>query len=714
MTASVSNLPLAGHCGPVDPVQSADTSHLKPLLRKHVTLVHQTIRGERWWLLENKENGSSFRVDERAFSIIARFDGVNTTGGLGDDAHILVSQLYQNDLIRFSNENVDEPGLIGRHTKHRQQCGRISVKNPLAIRIALWDPDQFLNAISSWRKPSFLSDKVVRSVAWLTLIVGVVIAGQQLSTISHYGLARADSLSSLILLALVYPFVKGIHELAHALQIKKYGGEVHEVGIMLLVFFPVPYVNASASAAFPNKYARIKVAMAGIRAELTLAAIGIIIWSYIGAGLLADVAFSIAVLGGVSTLLFNGNPLLRFDGYFAFSDWLEIPNLASRSRAYCLYLIRRFLLGVDDLVSPVTAHGERYWLASYFLLSGLYRLVILFSIAIFLFQLVPVVGALLALFACFNQLILPATKATKYLVTNPELSTHRPQSIGLILLFSAALCYLLFLVPAPHWTSVPSIVRVPETSIVRAQQSGFVEEILHPAGGLITKGDEILQLANDSLIKERETLIWRINELTARRANAMIDSAMQATQHGESITTAQQHLNKVNKEIEQLLIRSSAGGQLDYIHGNDWIGRFVSEGDPIAHVIDDSQRRLIAVVPQGAISDIRSPETTAQLRAFGQTNQSIPAIITRITPSASGELPTAALGSKYGGIITVDSRDEAGTKALEKFFIIELMPTESIQLYPGSRVMIRFEHSKMSFGKQLHAAVSRLMMREFQ
>ena len=147
--------------------------------------------------------------------------------------------------------------------------------------------------------------------------------------------------------------VKSLHELGHAFATKVWGGEVHEVGLMLLVFIPVLYVDASASAAFRQKHRRIVVGAAGILVETTLAALAVIVWVYGSPGIGRAIAFNVILIGGVSTLLFNGNPLLRFDGYYIFSDLIEVPNLATRANAYLFYVIQKHLFKIDSVDSPV-------------------------------------------------------------------------------------------------------------------------------------------------------------------------------------------------------------------------------------------------------------------------------------------------------------------------------------------------------------------------
>ena len=171
--------------------------------------------------------------------------------------------------------------------------------------------------------------------------------------------------ASLVALWFSYPLVKLLHEFGHAFAVKRWGGEVHEIGILFLVFMPIPYVDASAASVFPGKHRRMVVGAAGIAVELFLAAIATFVWVSVEPGWTRHVAYAVMLVGGVSTLLFNGNPLLRFDGYYVFADAVEIPNLASKANRYVASLAQRFVLGMRRARVPETSPGEAPWLVGY-------------------------------------------------------------------------------------------------------------------------------------------------------------------------------------------------------------------------------------------------------------------------------------------------------------------------------------------------------------
>jgi putative peptide zinc metalloprotease protein len=235
------------------------------------------------------------------------------------------------------------------------------LSNLLFIRIPVWDPDRFLDRFVGLFGRFF---SVAGLGLWLAVIVTGLwaVAGRTDDLVASAG----DILDpkGLPLLYLSFILIKVVHEFGHAFACKKLGreggsgGEVHVMGVMFLIFTPLPYVDASSSWALRRKWHRVIVGAAGMMVELAVAALAAVVWARTGAGTAAHtIAYNMIFVGSVSTLLFNGNPLLRYDGYYILSDLLEIPNLAQRGKEYLYYLVRRWAWGVRQARSPAHTRG---------------------------------------------------------------------------------------------------------------------------------------------------------------------------------------------------------------------------------------------------------------------------------------------------------------------------------------------------------------------
>src|ERR1700737_2089331 len=179
--------------------------------------------------------------------------------------------------------------------------------------------------------------------------------------------------------------VKVIHEFGHGLSCKAFGGEVHEMGALFLCLSPCLYCNVSDAWTLPNKWWRIIISFAGIYVELIIAATATWIWWYSPAHpFINNMSLSLMVVCSVSTVVFNANPLMRYDGYYILADWLEIPNLRDRSNRFLQRLCMDYCLGIEVQPEQYMALWRRISFLLYAVISWVYRWVITFSILYFM------------------------------------------------------------------------------------------------------------------------------------------------------------------------------------------------------------------------------------------------------------------------------------------------------------------------------------------
>lgn len=381
---------------------------IKPRLRSHAQIHSHRYRGTDWYVLQDHSSGQFHRFSQEAYHIIGLMDGHRTLNeiweaacaSLGDDMPTqdevirLISQLHQVDVLQ-TDIPPDIADLYQRYKRKKRSRILGQLRSPLFIRIPLFDPERFLSATKFIVRPLFgWMPFLIWCFAVISALILIVIHWAELTT----NLAdRVLAMENIFLLWLVYPVVKTIHEFAHAHAVKHWGGEVHEMGIMLLVFVPVPYLDASSSSAFREKYKRIMVGAAGIMTEAFLASLAMWVWVNVEPGAIRALAFNVMIIAGVSTLLFNGNPLLRFDAYYMLSDFLEIPNLAMRSNRYIGYLCQRYLFNIKEAQNPASAKGEAPWMGLYGIASFAYRMFIMIRIAMFVAGKFFIIGIALAL-----------------------------------------------------------------------------------------------------------------------------------------------------------------------------------------------------------------------------------------------------------------------------------------------------------------------------
>jgi hypothetical protein len=297
------------------------------------------------------------------------------------------------------------------------------------------------------------------------------------------------------------------------------------MGIMLLVLAPIPYVDATAAGAFRSKWSRALVGAAGILVELFLAGIAMFVWVLVEPGLLRSIAFNVLLVAGASTLLFNGNPLLRYDGYYVLADLIEIPNLGNRSNQYWQWLAKRYLFGLKSIERPPASVGERRWFVFYGAASFIYRTLVMIAITLFIAGEFFVVGVVLALWAAITMFALPIGKGLAYVLSSPEL--QRVRTRARLLTFGALALFLLFVlaVPMPLRTHAEGVVWVPENAEVRAAADGFVERLLVPPEASVGSGDLLLVTVDPTLSAEVEQSRARLRQFEVQYASLMFERA---------------------------------------------------------------------------------------------------------------------------------------------------------------------------------------------
>ena len=698
---------------------------LKPRLRSHVELTRHQYRGRTSYVLQDRASERFHRFTPAAYRLIGLMDGRHTvraiwesaTAELGDEAPSqddvirLLTQLYGSDLIVCdvlpdTGELTERADRIAR----RQWASRWS--NVFAWRRPLFDPDRFLSALMLVVRPFFGWSGLL---LWLCLAgLGVALGGLYWSELTHDVFAQLSTPYSFVALWLLFPVIKLLHEVGHGLMTKAFGGEVHELGVMLLVLTPVPYCEASAAWAFRDKWQRVLVGAAGMMVEVALASLALVIWINAEPGLVRVLAYNTIVLAGVSTLLFNLNPLLRFDGYYMLMDWLEMPNLRARATAYLRYLCERYLFGAREVSRPDATAGERAWFIGYGVASTLYRLMVTAAILLFLGELSPLLGILFAVMTAVGMLLVPLGKGLSYLFTSPSIRLVRGRAVAITVGGLALLVGGLCLAPAPFHTLAEGVVWVPDESVVRAGTDGFVREIVAQPDSLVQPGEVLFITEHPRIQAEARVLVARVKELHARFAEQRPVDLVKAAIIEEELAYARDQLARMQRRLDDLVVRSRAAGQFVVTAPQDLPGRFVKQGDVLAHVVERRHLTVRTVVQQADIDLVRTQESAVEVRLADRVHARYRAAVTRLVPSAVTELPHAALGTEGGGAIVTDPTDAQGVRTVQRVFQVDLaVPEEDGLVHAGERVHVRFAHGWVPLADQWHRHIRQLFLSRF-
>jgi len=705
-------------------------ANVRPRLRSHAVIHRHLYRGQVWYVLQDRSSGRFHRFSPVANLVIGLMDGRRTLREiwniactrLGDDAPTqdeviqMLASLHRADVLQ-TDAHPDIRELHERNVRQARMKLKQYISNPLSLRFPLFDPDRLL----SWINPlSRLLFGAVGAVIWLAVVGwALVLAGSHWDELTKDLSAQIFAAENLLVMALVFPLAKLVHEFGHGMAVKAYGGEVHEMGVMLLVLMPVPYVDASASLALREKRRRMVVGAAGMLSELLLAAVAMFVWANVEPGLVRAIAYNVMVIAGISTLVFNANPLLRFDGYYILSDMLEIPNLGQRANAHLGYLVRRYLLGVTQAVPANDAPGERAWFVFYAIASFFYRIFVTLSIALLVAEQYFVVGVLLALWSLYNTLVQPLGKRIGYLFSAAELRGRRAQAIASAGLFAVLVAAIVFWVPAPSWTRTEGVAVAPEDARVRAATDGFVKAVVAKPNAAVRRGD-VLVLTEDPEMGARVRLLEAQLKEQQARYTAAHDDRVQLNVIREEIAHVEARLAEARVRARDLAIRSPADGVFVMAEAGDMPGRFVRRGELLGYVMDYARLAVQVVVPQGDVDLVRESTRRVELRLVERIPELIEARVKRVVPAATNQLPGLALSSQGGGEVVLDPSAEgnggraADARSAESLFIFELELPQAARLQSlGSRIYVRFERAPEPLGTQWYRVVRRLLLAKF-
>lgn len=700
-------------------------AELRPQLRSHAHVHRQRFRGKAWYVLRDSASGKLHRFSPGAYQVLQLMDGRRSIDGIWqevaaatgvdaptqDEVIELLSKLHAGDLLQ-TDLPPDVAELTERGAKQKRQKRLQSFINPMSIRIPLWDPDPFLNR--TWPAVAWLFGPVGIVLWLLVMLPALVIGAMHWNELTGSLSDRVLTTDNLVMLLVVYPAIKLLHEMGHAYAVKSGDGEVHEMGVMLLVLAPIPYVDATASGAFRSKWRRAFVGAAGMMVELFLAALALAVWVLAEPGVVRSAAYNVIFVAGMSTLVFNGNPLLRYDAYYILADLIEIPNLAQRANQYWQWLAKRHLFGARELERPQGTPGERRWFLFYGPASFLYRSFVMIAISLFIAGEFFFIGVVLAIWGAITMFVLPLAKGLKYVLSNGEIQRQRHRAM--LVTFGGLALFLLFalVVPMPLHTHAEGVVWVPENAEVRARGNGFVERLMVAPDALVKEGDVLLVTRDPALDADAVQRGERIRQLEVQYASQMFEERLQAAVVAEDLARERVGLVRTEERLGDLLLTAGASGRFRLPRADDLPDRYVKKGELLGYVLAAPPRVVRAVVSQDDIALVRNHLAGVEVKIADRLDETWTAQLIREVPGGQDQLPSKALSLEGGGIHGTDPRDPDGLRSLERLFQFDLELPEGVgELQLGTRVHVRFRHAPEPLASQWGRRLRQLFLSRF-
>ncbi len=698
---------------------------LVPRLRANVEIHRHVFRGRVWYVVQDAHTGKFHRLSSVAHRLVCLMDGRRSCDEIWHEAGEMlgIDQPTQDEFIRLLAMLHSADLVLGGVTPHMEELDerarrhkRLDLmsrfRNPLSLRLRLVDPDRFLTRTVGWVRPLFGPFGLA---LWLALVgIGATLAAMHFGEMAAAVVDHAFTAQNAALLLTIYPILKLAHEMGHAYATKVWGGEVHELGVMVLVFMPVPYVDASASVAFREKHRRALVGAAGIMVEMAAAAIATIVWGLVEPGLVRAIALDVALIGGVSTLLFNGNPLLRFDGYYVLSDLLEIPNLAKRANDHVIHLVERRLFGIPDIEVDETTPGERRWFVAFALASFAYRMAVMAGIAFFVAGRFFFVGVILAVVLVAGAIAKPVASMALFLTTSPRLAGRRRRAFLTSGALALAAGFAVFVLPVAYSTVAVGVLWVDaDDATVRAGADGMLAETFAHDGVAVAAGTVVARL-EDPILAARAAVVERQTEEIQIRLDAVdLGDRAQANILREQLRHGQGQLEDLRRSLADLAVTTARPGRFLVADPTAAGGRFVQKGEVIGHIVDDGGLVVRTIVPQTEIDLVRARTAQVAVRLGTDGGTTWTGRIERIVPAAVGRLPHPALATTGGGPILIDTTAPDKLKPLEVVYEVDVrVPELPPRAWLGLRAAVRFEHPAEAIGFRVLRSLRQLFLRQ--
>lgn len=698
-----------------------------PTLRPdlHFTLQEAEDQG---YVLEDALRQKFYRIGRAEYVFFTELDGKTTLGDaiirantyLGDDvfteenSKVTLQWLMQNQLLSDSNDDLVK-GRLQIDARMRKQK-MLSKLNLISIKIPLFNPDPIFEKITPWLR--WLTGPVFAIFWGITVLYGCTVLYYHSDDFFKTASA-ALSPGNVFFLWLAWFLLKILHETFHGLTTYRHQGKIFEAGLLFIVFFPLTYVNGSSSWNFPNRWQRIHVAFAGMYAELFVAALAVLIWVENPNSVVGNIANNVVLVAGFSSLLFNINPLMRFDGYFILSDLTAIPNLYSRGKDFVSSIFSALFFGEWRYIVRFSRKQELF-IACYGVSAWIWRLLLMTFLLLLLASSLYGFGIFIAIISLVLILGMPLWRLKERLAGLYQ--ENMPVFKRFLVVTGGCCMFIVLLLNFLHYEGdlkAPAVVQYENELVVKVKVAGVVDKIYVRSGEDVVQGQPLLMLTNPELLEEFEQLKIRLAQLLLQKRNAIIREDVTAYQvlEEQSVVT-RKNIEVVEEDIGDLTVVADADGTVLARRLEELQGIYLTRGREVLSLVTEKDKKLLASVEQEEIESFRNMQgKQVEVMRRSMDRSTFQGTVTQVSPAADPTIPDNALSAAYGGPIAVRQAQatmnsgKSGRGAYEFFsprfdVEIEVPPQEAGHLLVGQLATIRVKGQRVSLWKYFKNGVS--------
>lgn len=686
-----------------DSLLSSAARKLAVRKRPDLTAEKHRYQGRAYWVVKEPVGLNYFRFQEEEFAILQMLDGTVSLDDLKErfermfpPEKITVTELQQfiGTLHRSGLIVAHVPGqgyqLKKRRDERRKKEILGAMSNVLAIRFKGIDPERLLNWMYPYTKWIYSRTAVFCCLALALSALTLVMVQFDVFQSKLPAFHQFFTLKNAFWLSIALAFSKVLHEFGHGLTCKHFGGECHEMGVMILVLTPCLYCNVSDSWMLPNKWQRAAIGAAGMYIEVVLASVATFIWWFSEPGLLNNLALSTMFVCSVSTVVFNANPLLRYDGYYILSDISEIPNLRQKATQVLSNKLGEWCLGLEAPDDPFLPERNQMFFALYSVAAAAYRWFVVFSIMFFLYKVfepyrLEVIGQAIIAVGLYGLVVQPIWKVGKFFWVPGRIEKVKRgrllASLSLVGLVVAAIVFI----PLPYRVFCTFEVQPHGAKPVYVDVPGTLESIEVQPGQKVSEKQLLAQLTNldvdldiARLEGDRERFKVQINSLQERRFRESIAS-LQLPDLEVQLQTVIDQLEQREVDRQRLNLKAPVAGtvlpppftprrddpneQLPTWSGiplkKNNLGAYLTQGVLFCQIGDPHQLDAILVVDQADIDFVASGQKV-ELKLDELPGHTFQSAVDEIA-MADLKVSPRQLSNKAGGELATKT-DESGVE----------------------------------------------------
>ena len=703
------------------------------MLKRRQDLVESTLvaQGENLLVVKDPVALKYFRLRDAEAELLKLLDGKNSLSQIcrmlqvrfpsvsvhEREVHLAIQNFHKQGLLV---SRAVKQGAVFEKRKREHDWKKVGqlFSSILAIRFPGINPQPFLDVTYPWVRWALHPVCVVICLVFMLSAISIIVGNLELLYRSLPGVSTFFAFGNLPFLALTIFVTKTVHELGHAYVCKHFGAQCHSIGFMLLVLSPAAYCDTSDSWMIPNRYKRMLIAAAGMFFELIVAACATFVWYYTEPGWLHFFCLNLMIVSSVTTVLFNANPLLRYDGYYILGDMLEIPNLAQRSRMALLSWLRQLALGLPKIQSEFLPRRHRVFFVGYAIASFVYRWFILaviywFIISFFESNQIAVVGYVITAISLgwtFGQPIRQCVKFFKNPGRRRQIKKGRfVTSILLLGVLAALVCFL----PVRKQVLAPLIIEPKNYKTAFVETPGVLKKVNVTPGFPIKRGDVIAELSNLEfeleLIELKSRIVEKESKVELYKA-AQNQSSVSSLEFASSLTELQKlrrQLVERQSQLEKLMVRSPIDGvvipiadrknkaQSPDIFEACSVDAFLQTETPLCHVGASGRFTATAYFDQESVKKINVGQQ-AELLLDNYSETVVDGVVLFVADKKTDEVPPA-LTRLYGGDVGVAPNAEQ-VRPISSRYKVEIEFDSELAMRVGMRgqAKILVENSTLS------------------